>query len=138
MCSGKYTHRRECLSRGNKNLVKYLSSPQTIDIVYEKIIERVQSDKKVDVQGIKLIKTYLTKHVPSRNTLINLDQFCQSLSTTSTTELAKSAIYVRQNIAKLIGDNDAAKKPSKSQQNSSAEESPTAIAAASGSGLSNQ
>jgi len=92
----------------------------------------------VDVQGIKLIKTHLTKYVPSRNALINLDQFCQSLSTTSTTELAKSAIYVRQNIAKLIGDNDAAKKPSKSHQNSSAEESPTAMAAASGSVLNTQ
>ncbi len=54
---------------------------------YEKIIERVNSTKTNNTQvltlTVKLLKTHLTQHVPSKETLAKLDQFCLSVKSES-------------------------------------------------------
>ncbi|KAL6073543.1 Protein timeless [Balamuthia mandrillaris] len=90
-----------------KKLNKYLSNPQTIDLAYEKIIERVQVNKtpvkgtqaQVISHTIKLLRTHLTHHIPSVQTLQKIDCFCVNMKKDAK---APTDIKTLQFIRKLI------------------------------------
>lgn len=88
-----------------RKLIKYLSNPQTVDIVYEKLIERVNASKTQSQQvvplTVKLLKTNLTQHVPSKETLHKLDMFCIALKSDSPI-VSKSIQFVRNLIKKEL------------------------------------
>eukprot|EP01087_Luapelamoeba_hula_P024945 TRINITY_DN9676_c0_g1_i1.p1 TRINITY_DN9676_c0_g1~~TRINITY_DN9676_c0_g1_i1.p1 ORF type:complete len:426 (+),score=81.27 TRINITY_DN9676_c0_g1_i1:142-1419(+) len=103
-------------AEATRALVKYLANPQTIDLVYDKLIDRViQNNKTPNPSGntvlgmtITLIKQHLNQYVPSPKTLERLDLFCASILTgenkTNQQNVRQSVQFIRNLIKqKLAG-----------------------------------
>eukprot|EP01090_Pellita_catalonica_P014320 TRINITY_DN3619_c0_g1_i1.p1 TRINITY_DN3619_c0_g1~~TRINITY_DN3619_c0_g1_i1.p1 ORF type:complete len:131 (-),score=0.31 TRINITY_DN3619_c0_g1_i1:4-396(-) len=88
-----------------RTLNKYLSNPNTVDLVYEKLIDRCKSSLNVHSQvlgyTVKLLKTHLTQHIPSMDTLHKLDTFCKNIHTNKP-QIARSVLFIRKLILSLI------------------------------------
>merc|ERR1712224_211889 len=71
---------------------------RTTDIVYEKIVERVQTDRTrnplILLRSLHLLKKYLIRFVPTIPVIETLDQFCCVISAPDPT-IHKTLLYIR-------------------------------------------
>eukprot|EP00026_Physarum_polycephalum_P000444 Phypoly_transcript_00445.p1 GENE.Phypoly_transcript_00445~~Phypoly_transcript_00445.p1 ORF type:complete len:1231 (+),score=179.96 Phypoly_transcript_00445:1041-4733(+) len=92
-------------SESSKQLAKYLQTPETKDIVYAKIVERIATDKTrnemIVRRAVNIMKANLTNYVPSSTTLAMLDKFCLSI-VTDNDQILRSISYVRSLIHTIM------------------------------------
>ncbi|KAJ5077575.1 conditional loss-of-growth 1 [Anaeramoeba ignava] len=86
------------------SLKNYFSDSKFVDIVYEKIMERVRTDKTKNtttlLRSVQLIKMNLNKYKPSNEVMFKLDDFCQEIDTKNNPNLTKSLKYIRTLISR--------------------------------------
>ncbi|EGG20013.1 hypothetical protein DFA_07129 [Cavenderia fasciculata] len=87
------------------NLNKYFDDPNTVDLVYLNMMERVRNEKshyeQVLSRILKLVKNNIALHPPSLQILLDLDTFCLGI-TSSSILLQKSITYIRALIANQV------------------------------------
>ncbi|KAF2073610.1 hypothetical protein CYY_005067 [Polysphondylium violaceum] len=90
------------------SLNRYFDDPNTVDIVYVNMIDRVKNEKshyeQVLSRILKLIKNNIALHPPSYQILLELDTFCLTLSSTNAL-LQKTITYLRALIANQVKNN---------------------------------
>jgi len=90
------------------SLNRYFDDPNTVDIVYVNMIDRVKNEKshyeQVLSRILKLIKNNIALHPPSYHILLELDTFCLTLSSTNAL-LQKTITYLRALIANQVKNN---------------------------------
>ncbi|GAM22350.1 hypothetical protein SAMD00019534_055250 [Acytostelium subglobosum LB1] len=81
------------------SLTKYFDDPNTVDLVFLNMMDRVRNERshyeQVLSRILKLIKNNIALHPPSVQTLLDLDAFCVITAQTSSNQLQKSITYIR-------------------------------------------
>ncbi|EFA76942.1 hypothetical protein PPL_09694 [Heterostelium album PN500] len=88
------------------NLTKYFDDPNTVDLVFINMMERVRNERShyepVLSRILKLIKNNISLHPPSLQILHDLDLFCVGISPSANATLQKSISYIRALISNQI------------------------------------